>query len=460
MLIHFAGGGHCAEYVARRLIREGHDLVLVEQDEGRCRELGESLDAQVITGSVASLATWRRAGLANADMFVACTASDETNVMACLIANELAPGAVKALRLRSPEFTDLQRMLADLGVRVDRVMHPESDIVARILRVLTVPGVADIRNFADGRVKVYSMNIEAGSWLAGQRLREFERLEGAAHTRVCVIFRGAKVMVPDDGQVLAYGDHIYVATTRDELDASLAFMGVERLEKVRQVFIVGGGEVGLELARALGKEGVAVKLFERDARRSEYLAGELPRAVVVNADGTDQETMLRENIEGANAFVSLTPDDDDNLIACLLARRLGVDKVVPLLDRLNYLPLAQRLGINTTVSRRVKAADALLEYIRKGGVLSVRTLGEEEVEAMELEVLPESGYANKPLADIKCPPGTRIAAIVRPDGTVTLPDAASVMHPGDRAVFFVLESSVRQLESAVLAGGRSRRWLG
>jgi trk system potassium uptake protein TrkA len=458
MRIHFAGGGRCAEYVARRLIREGHDVVIVEQDEARCRALEESLDAKIVTGNVASLAAWRRAGLDQTEMFVACTQWDELNVLTCLIANDLAPHAVKSVRLRTPEFAEWRGIFEKLNVKVDRIVHPESDIVSRILRVLSVPGVADIRDFAEGRVKVFSMNVEPNSWLAGQTLTSFKASAGAEHTNLCVMCRSSQAIIPlSDGEIQP-GDLIYVATSAEKLDASLAFMGVARRDRVRLVFIVGGGEVGLELARALENEKVAVKLFERDTQRSENLAAQLKSAVVINTDGTDQGVLIRENVQNADAFISLTGDDDANLIACLLARRLGVDKVVPLLNRLNYLPLAQRLGINTSVNPRVKAADALLEFIRKGGVLSVRTLGEEEAEAIELQVPDGSSYADKPLAEIDLPEGVKVVAIVRPNGEVIIPDDASIIKPGDHVVFFAQEHAVPRLESQVLAGSKPRRW--
>jgi len=459
MRIHFAGGGHCAEYIARRMIREGHSLVLMDISEQRCRELQEALDAHVVHGDAVSIAAWRGAGLDHADVFIACTRSDEVNLVACLIANELAPSAVKAVRLRTPEHEAWRRMLESLKVRVDRIVHPESDVVARILRVMTMPGVSDVRDFVGGHVKLFSMNVETGSWLAGLSLQELGQKPGGEQVRVCVIFRGTCAIVPLGDEKLRPGDHIYVITTATALEQALAFMGVARRERIRQVFIVGGGEAGLELARSLEKQKVAIKLFERDTERCQLLAAQLRGTVVVNSDGTDQQILLRENVEAADAFISLTDNDDANLIACLLARRLGVNKVVPLLNRLNYLPLAQRLGINTSVSPRVKAADALFELIRKGGVVSVRTLGEEAAEAIELLVPEGSRCAGRPLSEIDFPPGTKAGAVVRPDGEVLVPDGDSVIHAGDRVVFFAQEQVVQRLESEVLAEEHRSKWL-
>ena len=451
MRIFFAGGGHCTEYIARRLTREGHDLVLVEQDEARCAYLSEKVDARIVQGKVNCIADWKRAGLEEADMFMACTQNDETNVLACLIANDIAPDALKAIRLRSPEFEQFKQTFDRVGLRVDRIIHPETDMVNRILRVITVPGVSDIRTFADGRISLFSMNLEDNSPLVGMQVGEFPQHVGAGVALIAVVFRGTESIIPDSQDILASGDHVYIVTVTEQLEHTLAYIGIQRRPHVRQVYITGGGEVGLELARALEQTKASVKLFEIDAKRCDYLASELAHTVVINADGTSQETLLEEKIEGIDAFISLTGDEDDNLIACLLARRMNVDKVVPRVTSINYLELAQRLGINTTVNPRIKAADALLEFIRKGGVLSVRTLGEEKVEAIELEVPRDSGYIDKPLGQLDLPAGSKVGAIARPDGEVLIPDEDSKIHAGDHVVIFTQEGSVRKLERQTLA---------
>jgi trk system potassium uptake protein TrkA len=448
--IFFAGGGQCTEYIARRLIREGNDLVVMEQDEERCNQLSERLDAKIVKGRASCIADWKRAGLADADMIMACTDTDETNVLACMIANDLAPSALKAIRLRTPEFDEWHETFDRLGLRVDRVVHPETDLVNRILRVITVPGVSDIRNFADGRINLFSMNLEADSPLNGIMVGDFPRLLGVGVAKVVVIFRNNESILPEYEERLIVGDHVYIMTAEDNLDKTLELIGVKKRTHVRQVFITGGGEVGLELARALEKQKVGVKLFEINAQRCDYLATELTDTVVINADGTSQEVLLQAHAEGIDAFISLTGDEDANLIACLLARRMNVDKVVPLVTSINYIELAQRLGINTTVNPRIKAADALFEFVRKGGVLSVRTLGEEKVEAIELIVPADSVYINRPLSELDLPAGSQMGAIVCPDGKVQIGDSMTSISAGDRIVIFSQEGTVRKLEKKFL----------
>jgi trk system potassium uptake protein TrkA len=448
--IYFAGGGHCTEYIARRLIRERHDLTLMEQDEERCNYLSENLDARIVRGCVTSLADWKRAGLADADMFMGCTNHDETNVMACMIANDVAPNAMKAIRLRTPEYAEWQQTFDRLGLRVDRVVHPEIDMINRILRVIRVPGISDIRSFADGRINLFSMNLEPGNPLFGHTVSEFPDLIGGNAAQIEVIFRENESIIPDPEMLMKTGDHVYVITSADSLEHVLEQIGIRARKQVRQVFITGGGEVGLELARALETKKVSVKLFERDASRCDFLATELANTVVINADGTSQEVLLQEQIHGIDAFISLTGDEDANLIACLLARRMGVDKVIPLVASINYLELAQRLGINTTVNPRVKAADALLEFVRKGGVVSVRTLGEEKVEAIELAVPEDSEFVDREVGKLDLPNGSVLAAVACPDGSVHIGENERVINAGDRIVIFTQENGLRKLEKKFL----------
>ena len=212
----------------------------------------------------------------------------------------------------------------------------------------------------------------------------------------------------------------------------------------------GHQQLAITCAELLEAKGTSVKLFERDAARSARIAEILDKTVVLHADGTDQRILEEENIDGVDAFLSITNDDEDNIIAALLARRLGARKVVTLINRLNYLPLAHRLGVNTTVSPRVAAVDRILQFVRKGRVLSVSTFREEEAEAIELVATEASKYVGRPLRDLKFPRGSIVGAIVRPDGEAIVPSGEVEIQPGDRVLFFTLETVVPELESAFL----------
>jgi trk system potassium uptake protein TrkA len=299
-------------------------------------------------------------------------------------------------------------------------------------------------------VRLFGMNVEIDSWFAGKTLEELDAAGPPENSLIAMIFRGQQVIIPHGDERLRPGDHIYVMATRRNLDEVVQFMGLAKQKKLQRVLIVGGKQIGIAVAEALEAQGVSVKLIERDVVRCEKISSILSRTIVVHGDGTDQATLEEANIEGVDAFLALTNDDEDNIIASLLARRLGARKVVALINRLNYLPMVQRLGINTTVSPRLVAVDRILQFVRKGRVLSVTTFREEEAEAIELLAAAGSKFVGKKLRELRFPRGAIVGAIVKPSGDVIVPRGDKSIEPNDRVIFFTLESIVPQLESAFL----------
>lgn len=443
-----------AALIAARLIREGNEVTIVEKDAERCLELDEHLDAKIVQGSAGSVRTLREAGLDKAEMLIAETNSDEINLLCCMIAQADSSVKVKVARVRTHEFQQWERILTRMGLQVDRIIHPETDIMQRIMRVLDLPGVSDILDFADGAIKLFGMNVNPDSWFAGKTVVELDAANPPKDSLIALIFRGQEVIIPHGAQRLEPGDHIYICTTRECLDDVFAFMGIQKRQAIQRATIVGGRQIGIWVAEELERMGVSVKLIERDPQRCELISTILDKTVVIHDDGTDQRTLEEENIEGADAFLALTRDDADNIIASLQARRLGARKIVALVNQPNHLPIIRRLGINTSVSQRLTAVDMVLRYVRKGRVLSVTTFHEEreeEAEAIELIAGRGSKFVNKKLREIRFPQGAIVGAIARPDGEVCVPRGEATIHEGDRVIFFTLESAVPELESAFLA---------
>ena len=455
MRILLTGGGEGAALIAARLIREGNQVTIVEKDAQRCVELEEHLDAKIVQGSASSVNILRKAGLADAEMLIAETDSDEINLLSCLIAEANSNVAIKVARIRTHEFRQWDQILGDLGLHVDRIIHPETTIMDRIMRVLHAPGVSDILDFADGKIKLFGMNVQTDSWFAGKTVEELDAAGPPKNSMIAMIFRGQEVIIPHGAQKLLPGDHIYICTTSEDLDAVFEFMGIRQKSAVRRVVIVGGRQLGIWVAEELEKTGVHVKLIERDPARCELISTILDKTVVVHGDPTDQQTLEEENIEGADAFLALTRDDADNVVASLLARRLGADKIVALTNRTNYLPIVQRLGINTAISQRLTAVDMILGFVRKADVLSVTTFREEEAEALEFIATKGSNIVNRKLRDIQMPRGAVVGAIVRDNGYATVPRGEASVHEGDRVIIFALADTVPALESQFL-GKRPR----
>jgi trk system potassium uptake protein TrkA len=452
MRIVILGGGAVGSSVARRLIREKNEIVIVEENEEQCAQLEDTLDAQIVQGNAASIRTLKRAGLGHAHMLIAVTNSDETNLLGCLIAQAHSNVKIKLARLRTHEVDQWRSLCGSQLLNIDLVIHPDRETAERIQRVVGLPGISDIREFSDGKVSLVGMNIPSDSWLAGKSMEELKKSGPPPNSLVAMIFRGHQVIIPRGDDHLRAGDHVYIVSTTDQVSETFKFMGVEEIERVKRVFIVGGKQIGIEVALQLEQKGVQVKLFERDLNRCKKISELAKDTVVVHADGTDRITLVEENIEGIDAYLALTGDDEHNIISSLLSKRLGARKAIALVNRLDFLPMAQLLGINSIFSSRLVIVDRILQFVRKGKILSVTTFRQEEAEAIELVADSAPKFIGKQLKDLHLPRGSIVGAISRPSGEVIVPGGDSVIEAGDRVLLFCLEGLVSELESAFVAG--------
>ena len=271
-----------------------------------------------------------------------------------------------------------------------------------------------------------------------------------ANFLVAMIFRERRVIIPRGDDAFQPGDHVYIMVPSEHLDDAFNFFGLRKVDKVQRVFVLGGKQLGIEAALRLEASGVQVKLFERDYERCQKISTLVKNTVVVHADGTDQRILAEENIRGIDAYLALTGDDEVNIIASLLAKRLGCQKAIALVNRIDFMPMAQLLGINSTFSTRLVVVDCILRYIRKGNVVSVTTFREEEAEAIELVATPGSKYVGKALKDVAFPRGLLVGAIVRPTGEVVVPRGDSVIDLDDHVIFFCLENLIQKLEKSFI----------
>ena len=453
MRILILGGGAVGALLAQRLIRENNEVVIVEENSDRCMDLEETLDAKIIQGNASSIQTLQKAGISDTEMLIAVTNNDEANILACLIAETQTNVSIKLVRLRTHEIDEWKSIFSSQQLNIDLAIHPDRETADKILRVLNMPGISERFEFADGKVQLVGMNIESSNWVVGKTMAELDQSSPPKNSLMAVLFRGQRPVIPQQDVQLQAGDHVYIVVPTEEMSELFEFMQLPPVQPVERVFIIGGKQIGIEIALQLEAQGVNVKLFEKDLHRCEKIAGLVQKTIVVHADGTDQHTLIEENIEGIDAYLSLTGDDEDNIISSLLSKRLGARKAVALVNRLDFLPMAQLLGINSTVSARLAVVDRIMQFVRKGKVLSVTTFHEEEeVEAIELLATPGSKFLGKKLKDVHLPRGVIVGAIVRPSGKVIVPRGNATILEKDRVVFFCLEQLVPELESAFFAG--------
>jgi trk/ktr system potassium uptake protein len=431
--------GEVGSNTARMLSHEGHDVVLVEQDEMLVERMAEELDALVIHGNGASPKVLAEAGIKKSELLVAATTSDEVNIIACLTAKTQGVPRTVA-RLHNPDYYDPQEPFARDILGIDFVIHTEQMAAEEIKGTLLVPGAINVDAFAGGKIEVAEVVLDEASPAVGRALRDVRLPEQSL--MVGVVRRG-KVVVPRGHTVLEHRDHVLLISGRQRISEVVDVVATNTAP-VEDVTIYGGGRIGLRLAQALEGVGMSVKVIERDEVRARYVASQLKKGLVLHADSLSRDFLLQERVDRTDAFVAVTGDDRANLLAAMYARQLGARITIAGMSRGEFAPLADALGVDLTISPRQLAAEAILRFVRKGDVIDVALL-EEGAEMIELRVPERCPVAGRPLSEIGFPEGAIVGALLR-DGEVIIPTGKEVLRPGDDAVVFTVEEVLDEVE--------------
>lgn len=443
------GAGEVGFHIAGRLAAENKNVVVIDRDPVVLQRIVDHMDVQVLEGSGCSPLILGEAGIQGADMLLAVTDSDEINLMACTFANLLSPGLTKLARIRNDEYTAYGRQLAqDIGISV--IINPEVEVVRTVEHMLRAPGAVDISDLADGRIKLAGTWITAGNPLVGVRLRDLRQKAGELRLIVAAIVRDEVVIVPAGSDEICEGDLVYFVCEDQQLRPVFSFLG-NRAGRKGSVLIIGGGNVGLRLARSLEKKSMHVKLLDKSPTRCAELAGILDRAVVLNGDGTDQDVLLEENAGGMDVVVTMTGNEETNILASLLAKKLGASMVITRVNKTEYMPLVRTIGLEHIVSPRLSAVNSIFKYVRKGGVLSAVAI-KDGAEALEALVGPESQLIDRSLMDLGFPKGVLVLCIMRGD-SVVIPAGHDVIQAGDRLIILSLGKFIPTVEN-MLSGQR------
>jgi trk system potassium uptake protein len=437
-----AGAGEVGFHIARRLSEENHDVVLIEKDPQHIKRVGENLDVQAFLGSGTSPRMLKEAGIHDADLLVAATDSDETNLIACLMARSLNPYLIKVARVRNEEYLQEGGLFSKELLGIDRVINPQAEMVNTIQSIMEIPGASEVIDFAGGRVKLIGFLVTGDSPFVDRKLLSL--VEQRGKVLVGAIVHGEQVIIPRGEDIIRSGDLVYVIVNTSELNEALKFLGI-RQETSRRVVIVGGGKTGTALAKKMDRTKINVKIIEEDSAKCANLSEMLDHVTVINGDGTDKHLLEEENIRGADFLVAVTGDEASNILMSLLAKGLGAKKTIARITRLSYLPLMSAIGIDTVVSARLSAAKAILQHIRPGKIISVAPLKGEHAEAIEAEALETSDIVNTPLSRVKIPKGAIVGAIIR-GKSIIIPDGDSVILPKDRIIIFALQEVVPKLK--------------
>ncbi|HIV66780.1 MAG TPA: Trk system potassium transporter TrkA [Candidatus Mailhella excrementigallinarum] len=445
------GAGEVGVHISRRLAAEGKRVLIIDLSRERLSAVEEELDVQTLQGSGTTPSVLRRAEVENAAMFLAVTDSDEANIVSCLFAGELAPNLIKVARIRHPEYADMPSVFAREPLKINMMVNPEEEVVRSIERQLTLPGAMEYAEFADGTLRMASMRIE-GEPLAGRSLMKFPELAGDPGLMVGAINRGGRLLIPSGRDTLEEGDVVYFVFLPGSQPSLLRLLR-SRGGYPSSACIVGGGDIGFRLARLLERREVDVKIIDRDAARCEFLAEHLSDALVLHGDGTDADLLRQENVGRMDAFISVTEDEENNMLACLLARSLGVRETVVRVDKAAYLPLVEQVGIGHSVSPRLSAVNSILHYFRQGRILSSVAVGGEAAEMMEALVEGDSWLDGRAVHELGLPRGVLLIGVSR-DGETRIPSGGTIIRAGDTIAILCLRARVGDLEK-VLAGRKA-----
>ena len=448
MKIIILGAGQVGTTLAANLVSEDNDITLVDNESQHLQNLQDKHDLRVVKGSPSSPKILRDAGAADADLMVAVTASDETNMIACQLGYTLFNTPTRIARIRNAEYLrEKDKLFNDENVPIDHLISPENLVTDEITRLIAYPGALQVAYFANNRISIVIVKAYYGGPLVGYALSAFKEHMPHIDCRIISILRNDKLIRPQGSTIIEAGDEITFICATEHIKAVMSEL--QRLEKTyKRIMIVGSGNIASGVAKQL-EDKYQVKLIERDGEKAKVLAERLSKTLVFHGDASDQNLLFEEHIESVDVFLSLSADDEANIMSALLAKRLGAKKAMVLIQRMAYINLIQGGTIDIAVSPQQATISALLGHVRKGDIKSVASLRHGTAEAIELVVHGDATTSNvvgRQIGDIKLPVGAMIAAILRKN-EVIITRRQVVIEEGDNVIVYINDKkSVSEIE--------------
>ncbi len=444
MKIIILGAGQVGASVAGNLASEANDITLVDEDQSVLQDLQDRLDIRTVRGHASYPEVLHQAGADDADMIIAVTSSDETNMIACQVAYTLFHTPTKIARVRSIEYLNHARLFAQEALPVDVLISPEQLVTDYIERLIEYPGALQVLDFANGSVQLVAVHAYHGGPLVGHELRELRDHMPGIDARVAAIFRQGKPIAPEGDTIIEVDDEVFFLAARKHIRAVMGEL--RKMDKpVKRIMLAGGGNIGLRLAAAIEHQ-YQVKIVEHNVERTKLLSETLDKAIVLLGDAADEELLLDENIENTDVFCALTNDEEANILSAMLAKRLGARKVMSLINRAAYVNLVQSGAIDVAISPQQATIGSLLTHVRRGDVVMVHSLRRGAAEAIEAVAHGDRGSSRvvgQAIEDIKLPKGTTIAAIVRGE-EVLIAHHDLVIETDDHVILFLADKSCIQ----------------
>ncbi|MBO4325113.1 MAG: Trk system potassium transporter TrkA [Lachnospiraceae bacterium] len=441
------GGGKIGSTLIEQLDREGHDITVIDKNAAAIQSLTNSYDIMGIVGNGASYTVQMEAGMATADLVIAVTDSDELNLLCCMVAKMVGNCAAIA-RVRTPDYSkEVPYLREKLGLAM--IINPEYETAKEISRILSLPSALEVNSFAHGQAELIKFKIPDGNPLDGRSVAELGKSIIASMV-ICIVERDGDVFIPTGHFRLKSGDTLSFIASRKDVIAFLQQIGIPT-NQVKDTMIIGGGKASYYLASALLREGVKVKIFERDRARSEELSVLLPKATIINGDGTEEDLLIEEGIRSTDSFVPLTGSDEENILLTLNAKKISDAKVVTKINHLNFKSVVGSLELGSVIYPRYICAEAIIAYVRakkesrNSNIETLYHLADHRVEALEFDVRESSPVTGTPLFRLALKQNVLIACINR-DGRIIIPSGQDTIEVGDEVTVVTTHSGFRDLQ--------------
>lgn len=451
MKIVIIGDGKVGYKLAKQLSSEKYDIILIDNNEEKLRKSIERMDVFCVVGEGGSVEVQQRADVPHADLVIACTSTDECNMLSCLIARRLGARHTIA-RVRNPiYYKQIDFLKKDLHLSM--VVNPELIVAGDITRLLLFPDASKVETFVKGRVELVEFPIHCGK-LEGLSLSElYARFQ--VQVLVCAVESGETVLIPDGDYILKAGDKLHIAASHQNMEQFFKKIAL-RKEKIKNAMICGGWRVAYYLASQLCNLGMNVKIIERNRERCEELCELLPQATIINGDATEHDLLIEEGIEKTDAFIALTGMDEENIIMSLFASKQSVSKVIVKINEDRRAMMIDELGLDSIVSAKTATADAILGYVRarrnsqcSANVETMYQLLDGRVEALEFIIKSENAYTGVPLKDLNLKVNNIIACIAR-GRKIIIPNGDDSIQVGDSVVIITMTKQIRDLDDILV----------
>ncbi len=440
MKIVIVGAGEVGTHLARMLSKENHDIILIDEDSERLQRISSQVDLLAVNGFANSFKDLQDAGVNEADLFIAVTPYEDRNIVSCLIAKDLGTKRTVA-RVNNGEFLKEFNRERISRFGVDEIIYPENLAAKEIVNSIKQVGTREMIEFSDGKLILMGIKIRENAPVVNRNMEEISMTNSAI--RAVAITRGNKVIVPHGKDKILNGDIVYFITTKVNKNLVFKLSGKEIFE-IKNIMILGGSRIAQKTVEKLGDQ-YNIKIIEADRDRSIKLAGKVRNALIINGDGRNMDLLKEESLDKMDAFIAVTGNSETNILSCQLAKSFGVKRTIAEIENLDFLNMAEEMGIGSIINKKLLAASYIYKYTIGGSVSQVKCLTATDAEVFEFQIVSETKITSRPLRDLSFPEDAIIGGIIRGDkGIVATGDTQ--IKVGDLVVVFALTSSISKME--------------